>query len=508
MSRPTFLFGPFAFDAERLALVHDGRPLEASRRALRVLHALLEADGQVVTKSDLIDFAWPGSVVEESNLSVQVAALRKVLGTRGQGQDWIATVARIGYRFDGRVTRAETDDDSGCGQRPWVAVLPFENRSGDPGQEYFSDGITEDVIAALGRYRWFSVISRNAADAFRHKPAHEVARALGVRYVLGGSVRKSGSRVRIATELIDARNAVQLWADRYDFELTELFHVQDRITEQVVGAIEPELLKSESTLAGARRAGARDMTGWDLLHQGTGLFHHVTRLTHWRSRELFRQARKADPDLAEAHAWLGRVNAGIVAYGWSDDEAGDLHEGVEAALTAVRLDDKSPYGHYALAITCAFADDFDQAILAAERSIELSPGFALGHLVLGMARLFGGDAARAVDRLERGLALNPHDPQNFVWHNVLATALLFERKGEDALQHATTALRIRPGWRPAIATITCCCVALGREEDVADWAGRLARSEPCADALAPLWRANERWRAEVESLLSQASARR
>src|SRR5689334_21507722 len=258
MAGPYFLFGPFAFDAERRNLARDGRRLEVGHRALGVLHALLEANGQVVTKERLMDFAWPGAVVEESNLSVQIAALRKLLGPAPGGGAWIATVARIGYRFAGPITTeaAQESELASSATRPSVAVLPFENLSGDPDQQYFVDGITEDIIAALSRFRWFFVIARNAAFAFRHKPPGEVTQALAVRYALAGSVRKSGNRIRISAELVDARSATTLWADRYDFEFGELFSVQDRITEQVVGTIEPELLKSESTLAVTRRRGA------------------------------------------------------------------------------------------------------------------------------------------------------------------------------------------------------------------------------------------------------------
>ena len=506
MAGPYFLFGPFAFDAERRNLARDGRRLEVGHRALGVLHALLEANGQVVTKERLMDFAWPGAVVEESNLSVQIAALRKLLGPAPGGGAWIATVARIGYRFAGPITTeaAQESELASSATRPSVAVLPFENLSGDPDQQYFVDGITEDIIAALSRFRWFFVIARNAAFAFRHKPPGEVTQALAVRYALAGSVRKSGNRIRISAELVDARSATTLWADRYDFEFGELFSVQDRITEQVVGTIEPELLKSESTLAVTRRRGARDMTGWDLVHQGTWFFHQVTQPTHLRARELFREARKADPQLADAHAWLGRVSAGIAAYGWSEDEGADLCEGVDAAVKAVQLDDKNPYSHYALAITSVFAGEFDQAIRAAEKAIELSPGFALGHLVLGMARLYSGDPVRAVSCLKRGLRLNPHDPQNFVWYNVLAMALFFERKFDSAVQQATNALKVRPNWRPAIATMLCCYQALGQKHDARECADWLARCTSAADALGPLWRANARWRDEWDGLLTRA----
>src|SRR5690349_18312691 len=249
MAGPYFLFGPFTFDAERARLSRDGRRLDVGQRALGVLHALLNANGHVVTKAQLMDLAWPGAVVEESNLSVQIAALRKLLGPTPAGGDWIATVARIGYRFAEPVTVAGAAEEStaeSTAVRPSVAVLPFDNLSGEADKEYFVDGITEDIIAALSRFRWFFVIARNAAFTFKHRTPAEVAQALAVRYVLAGSVRKSGNRIRLSAELVDARRATTLWADRYDFEFGELFSVQDRITEQVVGALEPELLKSES----------------------------------------------------------------------------------------------------------------------------------------------------------------------------------------------------------------------------------------------------------------------
>ena len=510
MAESCFVFGPFTFDGERATLSRDGRRLDAGQRALGVLHALLKANGHAVTKAQLISLAWPGAVVEESNLSVQIAALRKLLGSTPGGGDWIATVARVGYRFAAPITVVDASGQStaqSTTSRPSVAVLPFGNLSGEADKEYFADGITEDIIAALSRFRWFFVIARNAAFAFRGRAPDEVAQALAVRYVLAGSVRKSGNRIRISAELVDARTASTLWADRYDFELGELFSVQDRITEQVVGTIEPELLKSESALAIARRRGAHDITGWDLVHQGTWFFHQVTRPTHFRARELFREARKAAPELAEAYAWLGRVSAGIVAYDWSADEAADLREGVSAALEAVRLDEKNPYSHYALAITSVFASEFEQAIRAAERAIELSPSFALGHLVLGMACFYSGDALRAVGCLERGLQLNPHDPQNFVWYNVIATALLVQHRFDSALQQATNALKVHPNWRPAISTALCCYSARGQKDRARDCVERLARSEPSADALGPLWRANPRWRDEITSWLRQAGWR-
>ena len=511
MLEQRFVFGPFMFDPGRGTLIRDGSAVTIGQRGLSILHALLKANGQVVTKADLMDSAWPSAVVEESNLSVQIAALRKVLGLSPEGGEWIATVARVGYRFVAPVMVCEggTDDSRGppatdFAHKPSIAVLPFANLSGDSEQEYFADGIAEDIITALSRFRWFFVIARNSSFVFKGRSigAKEVAQILGVRYVLEGSVRKSSQRVRISAQLIDAGTANQLWADRYDFDLGEMFAVQDTIAEQVVGAIEPQLLKTESTLAATRRRGSSNMTGWDLVHQGTWLFHQVTRATHLRARELFREACKRDPDLPEAHAWLGRVNAGIVAYGWSDSEAADLREGIDAALRAVQADEKNPYAHYALAITSVYANAFDQAIRAAEKAIEVSPSFALGHLVLGMARLFSGDALDAIEPLERGLRLNPYDPQNFVWYNVLALAQFFTRQPDSALRCAVRALKIRPNWRPAMETAACCYLALGRAEAARECIEHIARrEEPSGDALAPFKLRNPHWIGEMTALL-------
>lgn len=512
MLEERFLFGPFLLDSGRAALLREGSPLTVGHRSLSLLRALVKADGQVVTKADLMDAAWHHSVVEESNLSVQIAALRKLLGPAPDGREWIVTIARIGYRFAAPVTVLvnEMDDSDGHGatapaRKPSIAVLPFINLSGDPDQEYFADGISEDIITALTRFRWFSVIARNSSFSFksRYVGMKEAGRALGVSYVLGGSVRKSTQRVRISAQLIDAGAENQLWADRYDFDLGDVFVVQDKIAEQVAGAIEPELLKTESALATARRPGG-DLTGWDMVHRGTWLFHQVTRDGHLRARELFRDACKLDPDLLQAHVWLARVSAGRVAYGWSDTEAADLREGIDAAVRAIHIDEKSPYAHYALAITSVYASEFDQAIRAAERAVELNPSFALAYLVLGMACLFSGDAVGAIEPLEHGLRLNPHDPQNFVWYNTLAYAHFFAGHADKALECARRVLKIRPDWQPGMETAACCYIALGRSKAARECVEQMAgMAKPPGDALAPLKRCNPGWCNEIEARLRE-----
>lgn len=510
-----FAFGRFSFDVGRSTLFCGEAAVAVGHRGLGILHALLRARGQIVTKHELMDAAWPGAVVEESNLSVQIAALRKLLDSEADDTEWIITVPRVGYRFAGAVTvdeglssQAAALEPPDSGRRPSLAVLPFANLSRDPDQEYFADGVTEDIITALSRFRWFFVTARHSSFALdrRSVDIKEIAQELDVQYVLYGSVRKSDRQIRVSAQLADGRSAHQLWADRYDVELGDVFAVQLNIAQQVAGAIEPELLKTESVVA-AKRRHVGDANALDIVYQGTWLFHQVTRATHFRARELFRKALDLDSELPEASLWLARVNAGVIAYGWSDDTAADLREGVDAALTAVQIDEQNPYAHYGLAITGIYSGMLDRAIRAAEKALELSPSFALAHLALGMAKLFSGSASDAIEPLEYGLRLNPYDPQNFVWHNALALAYLFVSDAHKARNSALKGLNVRPIWRPTLETLACCHAKLGDLRAARSYIEQLARlDQPTGDVFEPLRRLNPRWADELNALLTKAGS--
>jgi TolB-like protein len=510
-----FAFGPFVLDMEVGSLSREGRRVAVGHKGLALLYALVRTPTQVVSKWALIDAAWPDAAIEESNLSVQIAALRKLLGPQQGGADWITTVPRVGYRFAARVDtldqvvadgrKARPALSSGR-ERPSIAVLPFANVGDLEEQAYLVDGITEDVITALTRFRWFRVIGRNSSFVYRNKvvTARKIAHDLDVEYVLEGSVRRSSNRLRVSVQLVDVSSASQIWAERYDLEMAEAFAVQDVIAERVAGAIEPELLKTASLPAAARHTG--NMTAWDMVRRGTWHFHHIGQVTHLHARELFREAGKLDPELAEAHLWLGRVSAGIIAYGWSQQPAEDSREGLNAALTAVRLDEKNPYSHYALAICSVYVGAFEQAVLAAERAIEISPCFALGHLVLGMAELFRGRASDAVTPLEHGLMLSPNDPQNFVWFNLLALAHLFAEQPDNALAAAVKGRKIRPEWRPLRQTLACVYASLDRLAEARSCVEEISEmTEYSGDALEPLRSRNPDWQQKLDELSSKAA---
>lgn len=501
-------FGPFVLDPARGGLLRDGRSVPVNHKGMRLLHALLQTPGKAVDKATLMDAAWPGMAVEESNLSVQIAALRKLLGGSHDGREWIVTVPRVGYRFVGSVTGADDQEESidAAAARPLIAVLPFGIVSEQSGKEYFADGITDDIITALARYRWFRVVVRGSAFALRDKvtDAGQAAHLLGARYALQGSVRYSTERLRISAQLIDTKDGAHLWAERYDLALSDVFAIQDEIAERVVGAIEPELLKSESCLAVARHTG--NMTAWELVRQGMWHFHKVTREGHHTARELFRRACVIDPDLPEAHSWLGRVSAGIIAYGWSDDTIADGREGTDAATRAVTLDPRDPYSHYAFAIVSCYAGSANTAALVAKSAIHLNPSFALGHLVLGMAHLFDGEAERAIAPLRHGLTLNPNDPQNVAWHLLLTYAQLLAERPNEALDSALQALAVRPHFAPTFEALACCTTALGQIEDARRWVTRMKEVDgPESHFIAPVKANRPDYGKRLSQLLREAS---
>ena len=493
-------FGNFVLDPQRGTLQRDGETLSIGNKGLILLKTLLNSRGEVVGKEALMDAAWPGTAVEESNLSVQIAALRKILGPAPDGGAWIATVPRGGYRFveEGGGSGSLTPRQSGPPpNRPSIMVLPLHNASGDPAKDYLADGITEDIITALARFRWFSVIARNASLAGK------TARELGAHYLLDGSLRKSDQHMRISAQLSDVTTGSTIWAQRYELELTEVFAIQDEIAERVAGAIEPELLKSEGAQAAARHTG--NMTAWDLVRQGTWHFHQIVRPGHERARELFRKACELDPGLPEAHIWLARVNAGIIAYGWSDDRDADIHEGIAAALTAIGLDERNPYAHYGLAIVSTFAGQLDQAIRAAQKAIEVVPTFALGHYVLGMARLFNGEPVAAIKALEYGVRLSPYDPHMFVWFNMLAVAQLLTGEPAKARDSSLRALNIRPGWPRTFEILACCHAALGDWEEARKWSRQFhLLGGGAGDILAPLRHRNPHFADQLRRWLALA----
>ncbi len=298
MSGDQVRFGRFRLDLGRRELSRDGVLMQLGTRVLDILCELVSAKGDIVTKDELMARVWPGVIVEESNIHVHVSALRKALDEGKSGQNYVVTVQGRGYRFLGlqpppAADKGEADTRQGLSlpDRPSIAVLPFTNLSGDPEQEYFADGIVEDIITALSRMRWLFVIARNSSFTYKGRTVDvkQVGRELGVRYALEGSVRKAANRVRITGQLIDTATGAHLWADRFDGGLEDIFDLQDQVTASVVSAIAPKLEQAE--IERAKRKPTESLDSYDYFLRGMASVYLWTRDDIGEALKLFYRSR-------------------------------------------------------------------------------------------------------------------------------------------------------------------------------------------------------------------------
>ena len=294
--------------------------------------------------------------------------------------------------------------------KPSIAVLPFDNMSGDPEQEYFSDGITEDIITALSKFRWFFVIARNSSFTYKGKSVDvkQVARELGVRYMLEGSVRKAGSRVRISAQLIDAQTGNHVWAERYDRELADIFDLQDEMTATIVGAIEPELGGAER--ARAKRKPPDNLDAWDRYQRGLWHLWRYNRDDYGEAEKLFQASIDLDPGFGPAYAGVAYLLNSSVIFGWTDAPDQTLGRALRAGQRAVSSDDKDPFAHFALGRTLTLQGDFETAIAELEKAIDLNPNLALAYYGLGFALAWSGRAREALPHFHKAIRQSPHDP--------------------------------------------------------------------------------------------------
>lgn len=329
-------------------------------------------------------------------------------------------------------------------EKPSIAVLPFTNMGSDAEQEYFADGISEDIITALSKWRWLFVIARNTSFVYKGKAVDikQVGRDLGVRYVLEGSVRRAGNRVRITAQLIEAAAGAHLWGERYDRDLADTFAVQDEITESVVGAIEPELRQVEQQRA--VRKSAETMDAWDHYMRAMWRFHQFNAEDSAKAERLMRQAIELDPGFAPGYVGLARVFTQKVVFEWSEDLDGDRRAAYAAARRAVELDEKDPYTHYALGWASLLMRQHEDAIAEAQKAIDLTPNFALAYYMLGVARVLLGRFEQANDPFRRAMRLSPHEPLTFFFCYYLALAQYHQEHYEEAAKIARMGIGIRP----------------------------------------------------------------
>jgi adenylate cyclase len=360
----------------------------------------------------------------------------------------------------------------GFGGRPAIAVLPFDNLSGDPEQEYFADGIAEDLITRLSAWRVFPVIARNSTFTYKGKAVDvkQVSRELGVRYVVEGSVRKVGERVRVSAQLSDASTGAHVWAERYDRELRDIFTLQDEITEVIVGSVAPELERSERDRA--LRKEPQNLDAWDSLQRGWWHAWQLTNDDNRKARSFFQRAIELDPHSSDAFSGFAFADWVAVAFRWSDSPAQSVAELNQTARRSVELDSSNALGHLALSGAYMLTGQLDEVIAAAERAIALNPSLSFAYATLGACLAIANRPDEALENAEKAIRLSPSGPMMFLSLWAAAVVHFSGRRYEQAAEWARRAVRANPKWLFGWNIVAASYAQLGRADEA-----RRAREE-------------------------------
>jgi TolB-like protein len=490
-------FADFVLDTNLRELRRSSELIAVEPQVYDLLLYLVRHRGRVVTKDELIASVWGGRITSDATLTSRVYALRKAIGDSGQHQRLIRTIPRKGLRFVGEIHAPSTDEELGAicvepplgepGQpvgaalplpdRPAIAVLPFANMSNDPEQDYFSDGISEDLITALSKLRWFFVIARNSSFVYKGRSVNikRVAEDLGVGYVIEGSVRKEGDRVRITAQLNDVTTGSHLWAERYDRDVSGVFAVQDEITEAIVASIEPQLYAAENFHS--KRRTPDSMDAWGLVMRALSHFWRVTRADYVVAQELLEKAIAIDPHYSQALAVLSTSHTFCAYNGWSEMTT-SIPIAERAALAAVRADSEDPWAHHALGCVLVLLRSLDDALAEFELALSLNPSFALALSVYGLALTFSGRWEEAGVATAKALRLSPRDPFAAIYNGIAAYAQFVGRNYEEAMRLAGASIRLRTDHVSGYRMLTA-AAAMAGQLDVATVALReLRRAQP------------------------------
>lgn len=360
--------------------------------------------------------------------------------------------------------------------KPSLAVLPFANMSSDPEQEYFSDGITEDLITDLSKLSGLFVISRNSVFLYKGKAIkpEQVSRELGVRYVLEGSIRKAGSRVRITAQLIDATTGYHLWADRYDRDLQDIFALQDEVTQQIVSALKVKLTEGEQQRLG--RAPTNNLEAYDYYLRGLESYARRTQDANVQARQLFERAIELDPEFAAAYAFLGRTYLMDLVFQWTPDPQQTLEREFELGQKAVALDDSQPAAHETLGLGYLGKKQHAQAIAAAEKAVALDPNYADAYVTLADILSFAGRPKEALGLVEKAMRLNPRYPAFYLWS--LGHAYRLVGRFDEAITTLKRLVTRNPDHLTAHVLLATLYSDLGRDEEARAEAAEILRLSP------------------------------
>ena len=447
-----FVFENNVLDSDLRELTCAGTVVPLQPQVFDLLLYLVAERARVVSKDDLISQIWSDRAISDSALNSRINAARKALRDDGATQRLIKTIPRKGFRFVGEVREeaaakpVPTGPASGSPRvatdRPGVAVLAFENMSGDPAQDYFGDGISEDILTALSKQRWFMVIARNSSFTYKGRAVHirQIAEELGVRYIVEGSVRKVDNRVRITAQLNDATTGGHLWAERYDRELVDVFAVQDEITERIVAAIEPQIHAAENFRT--HRKPPSSLDAWDLLMRALSHYWRITPQDHVAAQNLLERAIAIDPDYGQALAVLAASHMFGVHLGWAE-LATTAPIAENAALAAMRCDHENAWAHAALGSVCFSTRRLADALSEFERALALNPNFSLAQGYYALALSYAGRPSDSFEAAQKAIRLSPRDPSLAIYYGIAGYARFTERQYDEAIALAREAIRHR-----------------------------------------------------------------
>jgi len=486
-----FTFDDCSIDCDRREVRRGDALVAVEPQVFDVLVYLIRHRDRVVSRDDLLAAVWDGRIVSESTLSSRINSARAAIGDSGDQQRLIRTIAREGFRFVGEVRERNGSGDASTAspapteqqtkpgsarpvsrrlpEKPSSAVLPFTNMSGDPEQEYFSDGITEDIVTALSRLHWFFVIARNSTFAYKGQrmDVRQIGRDLGVRYLLEGSVRKSGQRLRITSQLLDAMTGNHIWSERYDRELTDIFALQDEITASVAAAIEPKLLAAEAVRSQERSSD--DLDAWDLMMRALTYYWRMTSADSKIAIDMLSEAVQRYPNYGPAHSMLAFTLLVSSHVGWMLEGHDSMFRTPGAvtslAYRAAELDDEDPWAHLALGYLAFTARQTDDAVREYRRAIDLNPNFATAYGYLGWALVFDGQSDEAIAHFQRALRMSPRDPLKAFFCSGTGVAHYYGQRYDEAVDWARNAIQQRPAFSAAHRILCASLAMAGRAEE-------------------------------------------
>ena len=506
-----YRFSDFEIDLALHELRRKGASVHIEPQVFDLIVHLVRNHDRVVSKDELIDTIWNGRAISEAAFSSRINGARRVLGDNGTDQLYIRTLQRRGFRFVGDVQAVGALEGDPIGRaaasdvparvsistdvahlddvvsdaikaeavtRASIAVLPFANVSNDQDNDYFSYGLTEDIIRLLARNRWLSVISRHSTIGFQNRvvDAREVGAQLGVSYVMSGSVRKTRNAVRFTAELARAADGKQLWSDNYDLQLENIFDIQEEMARQIAATIEPELSKVEQQLA-ARKA-PESLDAWDCYQRGLWNLWRFTTPGFDSAETYFQRAIATDPEFARGHGALSYVNIQRSLYDDPKDRPARLETALRQARLAVALDNLDCFCHCALGRALCLTRQNDEALAAIDLALELNPSFAQGYFAQGFNLLWYGREIEAETLLDRATILSPRDSHLWSFHHVRSWTHFSLAEYDIAVEFARRATRQPNVTYRAFATLAASLGRLGDKAAAESIAMELRQRKP------------------------------